>query len=72
MKNEATTAVSLPHGVEARVCAEIAQRQAMDQRRYTTGDTPRQRLQHAKEVAMDQAVDLQRSIDDLDKGVGRG
>lgn len=59
-------------GTEARVCADIAERQALGIRKYgtTVEDNPltlRQWLQHAYEETLDQAVYLKRAIEELDK-----
>lgn len=57
-------------GTEARVCADIAQRQLMGLRKYgtTVADNPlsqRQWLQHAYEEALDLAIYLRRSIEQM-------
>lgn len=62
----------LPTGTEARLCADVAARQALGLRKYgtTVADNPltlRQWLQHAYEEALDQAVYLRRSIEELDR-----
>ena len=64
MKNE-------PTGTEAKVCDLIAQRQRLGVNKYgtTVAANPlslRQWLQHGLEEALDLAVYLQRSIDELD------
>lgn len=66
-----------PTGTEARVCADIAARQQLGIAKYgkTVEANPlalRQWLQHAYEEAMDLAVYLRRSIDELDSITGRG
>jgi hypothetical protein len=67
------TAVFLPDGPAARLCAEIAQRQAMEPRTYSINGTKRQRMQRSKELAMDLAVHWQREIEALDaKEASRG
>ena len=60
-------------GTEAKVCADIATRQAHGLAKYGTSvkDNPlslRQWLQHAYEECLDQAVYLRRAIDELDAG----
>lgn len=67
-----TVSVVMPHGTEARVCALIAQRQAMGLQKYgTTVEentlSHREWLQHALEEALDMAIYLQRSIEELEK-----
>lgn len=62
-------------GTEARVCADIAARQALGVRKYGTtveGNplTLRQWLQHAYEEALDQAIYLRRSIEQIDRELG--
>ena len=59
-------------GTEARVCALVAKRQAFGLNKYktTVADNPlslRQWLQHGLEEALDLAVYLQRSIEQLDR-----
>ena len=59
-----------PIGTEAKVCADIAARQALGIQKYgtTVQDNPltlRQWLQHAYEEALDQAVYLRRAMDQL-------
>lgn len=66
-----------PTGTEARVCADIAARQQLGIAKYgkTVEANPlalRQWLQHAYEEAIDLAVYLRRSIDELDSITGRG
>lgn len=61
-----------PTGTEARVCADIAQRQALGVRKYgtTVHDNPlplRAWLQHAYEEALDLAVYLKRAIEQLER-----
>lgn len=61
-----------PTGTEARVCALIAQRQALGLGKYgtTVEDNPlalRAWMQHALEESLDLAVYLQRSIEELDR-----
>lgn len=67
-----SAAVFLPHGTEARVCAMVAQRQALGLAKYgTTVEnnplTHREWLQHALEEALDMAIYLQRAIEEMDK-----
>ena len=59
-------------GTEARVCEMIAARQQLGVAKYgmTVAGNPlvlRQWLQHAMEEALDQAIYLARSIEELDK-----
>lgn len=59
-------------GTEARVCEMIAARQRLGIAKYgtTAAGNPlvlRQWLQHAMEEALDQAIYLARSIEELDK-----
>ena len=59
-------------GTEARVCEMIAARQRLGVAKYgmTVAGNPlslRQWLQHAMEEALDQAIYLARSIEELDK-----
>lgn len=61
-----------PTGTEARVCALVAQRQAFGLNKYKVSVaqnplTHRQWLQHGLEEALDLAVYLQRSIEELDR-----
>lgn len=65
-----------PTGTEARVCADIAGRQALGIRKYGTtveGNplTLREWLQHAYEETLDQAVYLRRAIEQIDRELGR-
>jgi hypothetical protein len=67
-----TTGVFMPSGTEARVCALIAQRQALGINKYgtTVANNPlshKEWLQHALEEALDQAVYLARAIEELEK-----
>ena len=60
--------IQSPAGTEAKVCADIAARQAKGIAKYgtTVADNPlsrRQWLQHAYEDALELAVDLRRLID---------
>lgn len=64
--------MSNPQGTEARVCEDIAERQARGLSKYgtTVEDNPltlREWLQHAYEEALDMAIYLKRSIEELDK-----
>ena len=66
-----TVGVFLPEGTEARVCAEIAARQQMGINKYgtTVAENPlslREWLVHAKQEALDQAIYLQRAIEEID------
>jgi hypothetical protein len=61
-----------PTGTEARVCADIARRQALGIAKYgTTVEanplTLKQWLQHAYEETLDKAVYLRRAIEEMDK-----
>lgn len=61
-----------PTGTEARVCADIAARQAMGMSKYgvSVQDNDlslREWLQHAYEEALDMAVYLRRAMEELDK-----
>ena len=58
-------------GTEARVCADIAKRQALGINKYgcTVATNPlelREWLQHAYEEALDQAIYLKRAIEEID------
>ena len=60
-----------PTGTEARLCDDVARRQALGLRKYgcTVANNPlclRQWLQHAYEEALDQAVYLRRAIEEID------
>ena len=60
-------------GTEARVCADIAERQQMGKAKYrtTVEENPltlSQWLQHAYEECLDQAVYLRRAIEEINKG----
>ena len=64
------TPMSFPQGTEADVCADIASRQKMGFAKYgtTVSDNPlelRQWFQHAYEEALDLAIYLKRSIQEL-------
>ena len=66
-----TVGIFLPEGTEARVCAEIAARQQMGINKYgtTVAENPlslREWLVHAKQEALDQAIYLQRAIEEID------
>ena len=66
-----TVGVFLPEGTEARICAEIAARQQMGINKYgtTVAENPlslREWLVHAKQEAIDQAIYLQRAIEEID------
>ena len=61
-----------PTGTEARVCALVAQRQQFGLNKYKVSVaqnplTHRQWLQHGLEEALDLAVHLHRSIEELDR-----
>jgi len=60
-----------PSGTEARVCADIAERQRKGIAKYgtTVADNPlslRDWLTHAYEEALDMAVYLKRAIEEID------
>ncbi|AMV30896.1 hypothetical protein VN12_04310 [Pirellula sp. SH-Sr6A] len=60
-----------PQGTEARVCEDIAERQALGIAKYgkTVAENPlelREWLQHAYEECLDQAVYLKRAIEQID------
>lgn len=64
-----------PTGTEARVCADIAQRQSLGIRKYgqTVEANPltlREWLQHAYEEHLDAAVYLRRAIEQIDRELG--
>lgn len=64
-----------PTGIEAKVCEDIAQRQAQGIAKYgtTVAENPlelRQWMQHAYEEALDQAIYLRRAMAELDKILG--
>ena len=66
-----TVGVFLPEGTEARICTEIAARQQMGINKYgtTVAENPlslREWLVHAKQEALDQAIYLQRAIEEID------
>jgi hypothetical protein len=71
-----TVGVFLPEGTEARICTEIAARQQMGINKYgtTVAENPiglREWLVHAKQEALDQAIYLQRAIEEIDAQEGR-
>lgn len=64
--------MNYPSGTEALVCEDIAKRQAFGHKKYgtTVAENPltqKQWLQHAYEEALDLAVYLKRSIQELEK-----
>lgn len=64
-----------PTGIEALVCADIAQRQALGIAKYgtTVADNPlelRQWIQHQYEELLDAAVYTRRAMAELDKILG--
>ena len=66
-----SAAAPTPTGTEARVCADIAERQQLGIAKYgqTVAENPlglQQWLQHAYEECMDQAVYLKRAIERLE------
>lgn len=61
-----------PHGIEAKVCADIAARQELGMNKYgvSVKDNPlelRQWLEHAYQECLDQAIYLRRAMQELDK-----
>ena len=71
-----TVGIFLEDGVEARICAEIAARQKRAIAKYgmTAAENPlslREWLVHAKQEALDQAIYLQRAIEEIDAQEGR-
>jgi hypothetical protein len=65
-----------PTGTEARVCADIAKRQALGLKKYgvTVEKNPlklRAWLNHAYEETLDKAVYLKRAIEEMDKEMSR-
>ena len=66
-----TVGIFMPDGTEARICTEIAARQQMGIKKYgtTVAENPlslREWLVHAKQEALDQAIYLQRAIEEID------
>lgn len=66
-----TVGIFMPDGPEARICTEIAARQQMGINKYgaTVAENPlslREWLVHAKQEALDQAIYLQRAIEEID------
>lgn len=66
-----TVGIFMPDGTEARICTEIAARQQMGINKYgtTVAENPlslREWLAHAKQEALDQAIYLQRAIEEID------
>ena len=71
-----TVGIFMPDGSEARICTEIAARQQMGINKYgtTVAKNPlslREWLVHAKQEALDQAIYLQRAIEEIDAKEGR-
>lgn len=71
-----TVGIFMPDGTEARICTEIAARQQMGINKYgtTVAENPlslREWLVHAKQEALDQAIYLQRAIEEIDAQEGR-
>ena len=71
-----TVGIFMPDGTEARICTEIAARQQMGINKYgtTVAENPlslREWLVHAKQEALDQAIYLQRAIEEIDAKEGR-
>ena len=74
--NDATQPQPRATGTEARVCADIAARQALGIKKYgvTVEQNPltlRDWLQHAYEETLDQAIYLRRAIEQIDRELGR-
>ena len=72
-----TVGIFLEDGVEARICAEIAARQKRGIAKYgmTVAENPLsllQWLQHAKEECLDQAIYLERAMDEVKAQIERG
>ena len=72
-----TVGVFMPEGTEAEVCADIARRQAFGKNKYgtTVAENPLsllQWLQHAKEECLDQAIYLERAMDEVKAQIERG
>lgn len=66
---------TLPYGVEARICKQIADRAKMGLKKYgvTVADNPlplREWLEHQKMELLDAAIYVQRAIDDIDEKAG--
>lgn len=66
-----TVGIFMPDGTEARICTEIAARKQMGINKYgtTVAENPlslREWLVHAKQEALDQAIYLQRAIEEID------
>lgn len=66
-----TVGIFMPDGTEARICTEIAARQQIGINKYgaTVAENPlslREWLVHAKQEALDQAIYLQRAIEEID------
>lgn len=73
--NDAKQPQPVATGTEARVCADIAARQALGIKKYgtTVEDNPltlRAWLQHAYEETLDHAIYLRRSIEQIDRELG--
>ena len=71
LSKELHTMTPTPTGIEAAVCADVAQRQAKGIAKYgtTVADNPlplRDWLQHAYEETLDKAVYLKRAIAEID------
>lgn len=71
-----TVGIFLEDGVEARICAEIAARQKRVIAKYgmTAAENPLsllQLLQHAKEECLDQAIYLERAMDEVKAQIER-
>lgn len=63
----------MPTGIEAIVCADIAERQRLGLAKYgcTVAENPlslREWLRHAYEETLDKAVYLRRAIAEIDEG----
>lgn len=72
MEDTPKPTIPTPTGTEARVCEDIAQRQAKGIAKYgkTVADNPlalREWLQHAYEETLDKAIYLRRSLEEMEK-----
>lgn len=61
-----------PHGIEAKVCADIQARQQLGMNKYgvSVQDNPltlREWLEHAYQECLDQAIYLRRAMQEIDK-----
>lgn len=61
-----------PHGIEAKVCADIQARQQLGMNKYGVSVqdnqlTLREWLEHAYQECLDQAIYLRRAMQEIDK-----